>query len=107
MNTDPIIHVWITKYALTEGIQETDAEHCLAAAPKGTMINCPSLGVFATFHGEGRDWHRTKEGAVAKAEKMRLAKIVNLQKMIKKLEAMKFERVRLRYRSAPTVAAGA
>jgi hypothetical protein len=79
---------YITKYALTSGIQEVDD----ASEPEyeSRMISVRSLGVFANFHGEGREWHRTKESAVAKAEQMRLAKIVSLKKSIKKLESLNF-----------------
>ena len=87
--TNPTIHVWITKYALTEGIQETDAEHCISVSKR--MIVCPGLGPFAVFHREGGEWHRTRESAVAKADKMRLDRIRSLKKSIKKLEALTFE----------------
>jgi len=81
--------VWITKHALTEGIQEaSDAEIAECAS---TMISVPSLGTFADFHGEGREWHRNKASAIAKAEQMRVAKIAALEKAIKKLKAMRFE----------------
>jgi len=87
---DPIIHVWITKYALTDGIVEVkNARHCVSTSVN--MIDCPSLGVFATFHGEGKEWHRTRESAVKRAEAMRVKKIAAYKKSIKKLEALKFE----------------
>lgn len=91
MTADPTIHVWITKYALTDGIKETDAKHCVSSCPSGSMIDCPALGIFATFHGEGKEWHRTRESAVKRAEEMRTKKIEGLRKSIKKLEALKFE----------------
>lgn len=82
------LKVWITKYALTTGIKEVAGE---------ISENCPSM--FCDngspypqyFHGEGRDWHRTLEGAKAKAEEMRVAKIASLQKQIKRLEKLQFE----------------
>ena len=80
--------VWITKYALTQGIIEIEAEEC----GKGfegmiqTKEKCPSY-----YHGEGKDWHRTKEDAIKKAEKIRQKKIESLKKQIKKLEEMRFE----------------
>ena len=45
-------------------------------------------GGTATAHG--KDWHRTPEAALARAEEMRLAKIESLKKSIKKLEGLKF-----------------
>ena len=38
----------------------------------------------------GKDWHRTPESALARAEEMRKAKIASLKKSIAKLEAMTF-----------------
>ena len=79
--------VWITKYALTSGIIETEAEECgddMVRVHNSTF--CDSY-----YHKEGREWHRTKESAIAKAEEMRKKKIDSLQKQIKKLENMKFE----------------
>lgn len=43
------------------------------------------------YHGEGNDWHRTKESAIAKAEEMRKKKIASLKKQIEKLEKMEFK----------------
>lgn len=79
--------VWITKYALTSGIIETEAEECgddMVRVHNNTF--CDSY-----YHKEGREWHRTKESAVAKAEEMRKKKIASLQKQIKKLENTNFE----------------
>jgi hypothetical protein len=77
--------VWITKYALTKGIIEVDdAQNCNDAS----MIKCLSIGY---FHGEGKEWHRTKESAIAKAEEMRVKAIAAHLKGIAKLKKMRFE----------------
>lgn len=77
---------FITKYCLSIGIQEVDdAEHDQKFT---SMISVPSLGPFANFHGEGMEWHRTYEAAVAMAHKIRLRKIASLKKSIAKLEAL-------------------
>jgi hypothetical protein len=81
--------LFITKYALTEGIQEfegeiTDTSLSMVMVPAGNR----RLSQF--FHGEGREWHRTRESAVARALVMRQNKIVSLNKKIKKLIDMKF-----------------
>jgi len=82
--------VWITKSALTNGIQEVDdAEICEGSSTN--MIRVPSLGCHPYFHGKGREWHDSKESALKKAEEMRKAKIESLFKQIYKLEGMKFE----------------
>lgn len=77
---------WVTKYALTEGIQllEGNVRHEISFWPDAIHP-----GFF------GKDWHRTPESALAMAEEMRLAKIESLKKSIKRLEALQF--------SAPTV----
>jgi predicted ATP-grasp superfamily ATP-dependent carboligase len=74
--------VWITKYALSEGIEEHDVTDC----GEGMMLTANRY-----FHGEGRDWHRTRESAVTKAEKMRKSKIASLRKQIERLEKLAFE----------------
>lgn len=76
--------VYIVKYALSQGILEREAEEC-AISPE--MIRTDDG---AYYHGEGKDWTRTKKAAVARAEEMRLKKIDSLQKQIKKLENLKF-----------------
>lgn len=89
INQDPIIHVWITKYALTNGIYEADMRHCVSVSDK--MVTEDKQGGYynASFHKPY--WHLTKEEAIAMAEVMRTKKIASLKKAIKKLEAMKFE----------------
>lgn len=77
------MRVWITKYALSVGIQEKEVEDC-----GGRMVKGP--GTFEYFHGEGREWHRHREPAVERAEIMRENKINSLRKNITKLEKMKF-----------------
>ena len=51
------------------------------------MISCDR----GYFHGEGREWHRTKESAIDKAEEMRKKKIETMKKQIEKLEKMEFK----------------
>lgn len=80
--------VWITKYALTQGIFEIEAEECGMGFPGmiQTKEEHPSH-----CHEEGKDWHRSKESAVKRAEEMRQKKITSLKKKLEKLEKMKFE----------------
>lgn len=77
--------VWITKYALTQGIFEAEAE----VIEDGT-VRVRQEFIVSYYHKEGRDWHKTKESAVAKAEEMRKKKIASLKKQIEKLEKKKF-----------------
>lgn len=81
--------VYVTKYALTEGIKEMEVEECEASPRMVRSVNPDRIfGIY--FHGEGREWHKTVESAVAKAELMRLKKIQVLKKSLLKLEEMKF-----------------
>ena len=65
--------VWITKYALTRGIIETE-----------NLNNC--------YSGKEYSWiHYDKNSAIQKAEEMRQKKIASLKKQIEKLERMRFE----------------
>lgn len=76
--------VYVTKYALSSGIYQDDMEHS------------PSFPGMVTkglqhFHGEGREWHRTKSSAIKRADEMRHKKIASLKKQIAALEAAVFK----------------
>lgn len=79
--------VYISKYALTEGIQEMEASSCEAVPG---MIETKINGYTSYFHKEGRDWHLTRESASTKAEKMRKVKLASLKEQIAKLEKLTF-----------------
>lgn len=81
--------VWITKYALTQGIYECEAEVCENINPD--MIEVRSNRHSAYYHNEGVEWHKTKEAALEKAEEMRKKKIESLKKQIVKLEKLDFK----------------
>lgn len=83
----PQFTAWITKYALSTGISEELVEHC----NPGDMAKVVGGDWSQYFHGEGREWHRTRAGALQRAEAMRLVKIASLQKQIAKLEKLRFE----------------
>jgi hypothetical protein len=88
------VKVWITKYALTHGIYDIEAELC-KIDPTGSMIsdikNTEYGGNY--YHNEGREWHRDKESAVKRAEEMRIKKIGSLMKRIAKLQKLNFEKM--------------
>ena len=78
--------VWITKYALTDGIIEAEGE------PYGlewVSASCDN-GCRCNDFEQG-EWFDTKERAIKKAEEMRQKKIGSLKRQIKKLEKMRFE----------------
>ena len=82
------ITAWVTKYALTDGIQKVS----------GTVRHETSSDMLSYIGSRydwrecvhGNDWHRTPEAALARAEEMRKNKIASLKKSIAKLEAIKF-----------------
>ena len=84
------IRVWVTKYALTSGIRDVEVEVCSDIDPDMVTETVPGF-VANHYHGKGREWHETRDGAIARADKMRQKKIAALKKQIAKLEAMKFE----------------
>ncbi len=77
--------VWITKYALTRGIIETEIDK------QTSGITFFENGMYFDTNVEGIHWHTTREGATLRVEEMRQKKITSLKNQIKKLEGMKFE----------------
>lgn len=81
---DPKVHVWITKYALTQGIFEVDARRCDSA---DQMIEVP--GSFSAYYHKPY-WHESREEAVSHAKQMRDKKVASIEKKLKKLREMEF-----------------
>ena len=82
--------VYITKYLFTEGIQEREVRQSDSYRDMVSLYPVPGR-CSMNFHGEGSEWHRTREGAVARALQLQQAKIKSLEKSIAKIKAMKFE----------------
>jgi hypothetical protein len=78
---------YVTKYALTTGIQSKRLRVSAASPSLAIATDNP----LSAYHGEGRDWHRTLASALADAEKRRNAKIVSLEKALKALRSLTFE----------------
>lgn len=79
--------VWITRYALTVGIFEVDAnksDRTPAMVSYRRSIN--SLLEFA----HGKDWHETYQDALLRAEEMKVGKIKSLEKQINKISKLTF-----------------
>ena len=85
------IRAWVTKHALSDGIYMVEGDVC-----HGIWTDMLKWGVKCggTASAHGKDWHRTPEAALARAEEIRLARIESLKKSIRKLESLRF--------SAPT-----
>lgn len=78
--------IWITKYALTKGILEKEAE---VDDSKRMARVVSGLGWTEYYHRD--DWHKTQEAAKAQAEVMRKKKIVSLAGQMAKLQALRFD----------------
>jgi hypothetical protein len=85
------MEVYITKYALTKGILKLDGERSNSCASMLVVrTKVPGRTYDNYYHGEGRDWHRTLEGAKQKAEAMRKKRLVSLENSMEKLKKLKF-----------------
>jgi hypothetical protein len=80
------VKVWITKYALTAGIYQEEVERTEHGVWKDDERG-GGRGYYANA------WHETADGAVARAEKMRAAKIASLEKQIAKLRNLDFAKM--------------
>lgn len=78
--------VFVTKYALTEGIIELEVEF----RPEFPQMVVSVGNHHRCFHGEGKEWHRDRTQAVLRAEEMRKAKLVSIAKQAKRLQAKVF-----------------
>lgn len=78
---------YVTKSALSAGIQRKRLKQC----DPPSMAEDADAQPWGFYHGEGREWHRTWESAVARAEEMRKAKLASLRKSIAKLEKMEWK----------------
>ena len=85
--------VWITKYALTNGISEGEiiAEHKIRENPIEYKNRYFCRNKDGDQYLDSGDFCFTYELAVQKAEEMRRNKIASLKKQIEKLEEMRFE----------------
>ncbi|MGD9729713.1 MAG: hypothetical protein AB7V39_25510 [Nitrospiraceae bacterium] len=83
------ITAWVTKYALTSGIQKVGGT---VRQTNSNMLvyQAKTSSVMHYSHAWGNEWHRTPEAALARAEEMRKNKIASLKKSLAKLEAMMF-----------------
>lgn len=76
-----LITVWITKYALSQGILKREAE---TTHRDGMVVIREQFPTY--FHGEGKEWHRTRESAIARVAIMKKGKIASLKKSLAKLD---------------------
>ena len=84
--------VWITKYALTRGIEEITSDDVsrIFIEKNGDLVMYGKSGMFPVIYNTD-NYYLDKQSAIQKAEEMRQKKIDSLKKQIEKLERMRFE----------------
>lgn len=80
--------IWNTKYALTTGITEHEAE--VGENENRALVRKTESSHFDMYLS-GKDWHKTKEAAIARANEMKIKKLQSLDKQIKKISAIEFD----------------
>lgn len=77
---------FVTKYALTVGVMEVDAEQL---SDNDTIRYRSGTHAFDQYFHSG-EWFKTRDEAVAKAEKMRANKLKSIEKQRQKLIDLTF-----------------
>ena len=77
--------VFVTKYALTEGVYVDDVE------PSGVCESMVSSKTRELTHYHGKDWHTDRDSALRRAEVMRARKIHSLEDSIARLKGLRFD----------------
>lgn len=77
--------VWITKYALSAGIIESEADEL----GQNSIRSLDAAHKYSPYFHRPH-WWPTKESAILRAEQMRNAKIKSMEKQIEKLKKLKF-----------------
>jgi hypothetical protein len=79
--------VWISKYALTQGIYDVE----VSDPDAHQIVEQRHPNMYSTFyHGEGREWHRTEAGARTRANEMVQKKIKSLERSLAKFKKLRF-----------------
>lgn len=83
---DEVMNYYVTSYALTSGVMILDGAQC---EQKDSTLIYRGTGdgrrYDQYFHGEGKDWHRSRPSAMARVMKMIAAKRKSLEKSLAKL----------------------
>lgn len=79
------MRVYITKYALTQGIFEVEVDAC-----DGNPGLVADRARFVS-HYRKPDWHLTREEAVSRARVMQASKLGALRRQIRHIEALTFD----------------
>lgn len=85
-----VVSAYVTRYALSTGIQLVRARICHDVSPEMIAYNVNGFTQFA----HGADWHLTVEEARKRSEEMRNKKIASLKKSIANLEELSFDTIK-------------
>lgn len=77
--------VYVTKFTLTQGILEKEAELCSSVSEKMIKVE----GKYTEYFHKPF-WYESKEDAINHAEKMKEVQIKSLEKRLEKLKKIKF-----------------
>ena len=80
--------IWITKYALAQGILEKEGNLFMDDPILACVLAHDNL-ITAYYHQ--KEWHTTREEAVIEANRMKEKRLVQLKKQIIRLEKLTFE----------------
>jgi len=83
------IQIYDTKQALSCGIVCREVDQRDMSERMVTYRN--SNGYTEYLHGEGKDWHRTWDSALQRAESMRVKRIKSLERSLKRMQGLVFE----------------
>lgn len=78
--------VWITRWALTKGIQKQEVE----LSNSGEMGSYRPVGYFCDVYIHGNDFCLTEEAARTRANEMVAKKIISTEKTLAKLKNLTF-----------------
>lgn len=80
--------VYITKYALTQGILEVQGE--IVDSKGKSFVTWKHIGTRFAQYAHGKDWHTDRAAAVKQAEAMVANKIQSVEKQLKRLKGLTF-----------------
>lgn len=83
--------VFVTKYALSDGIREVEVKQSEQTPRMVTVVTANPHAWAVNYHGEGKDWHRTREAAVWRAKEMQELQLKALARRIERIKKLKFE----------------
>lgn len=78
--------IYVTRYALTKGIQKVDA----TLHDNGAMASYKMEGHWDTAYVHGKDFWRTEEDAKKRANEMVAKKVASTEKQLVKLKKLTF-----------------